>query len=114
MKPEIANIYLNFKGTLSLKGYWLYWNLPFLLLAIIDYSLVKNGITLESKFFQIVNLLIIWPFLAISIKRLHDLGKSGWWVLINLIPVIGSAIFWLILSFMPGEKAINNYYKKKI
>ncbi len=88
--------------------------MPFLVLAIIDYFLARRAITLESNFFQIINLLIIWPFLAISVKRLHDLDKSGWWILINLVPVIGSAIFWLILSLMPGAKVINDYYEEKI
>ncbi len=113
MKSEIANVYLSFKGKLSLKKYWLYWNIPMILLVLIVYAIESQGVVLKSKFFQVSNLLILWPFFATSIKRLHDMGKSGWWVLINLIPIIGSIILSLFLSCIPGEKALTDYYEKK-
>jgi uncharacterized membrane protein YhaH (DUF805 family) len=114
VKYEISNIYLGFAGTLSLKNYWLFWNIPIILLVSVVYLLESQGIVLKSKFFQVTNILILWPFVATSIKRLHDMGKSGWWVLVNLIPIIGSIIFSLLLSCIPGEKVLTNYYKNKI
>ena len=48
------------------------------------------------------------PSLAVSVRRLHDTGRSGWWLLVVLVPLVG----WLIvLYFMvqPGETAENRY-----
>lgn len=114
MKYEFVNVYLSFKGRLSLKDYWLYWNVPMILLVLLAYAIESQGFVLKSKIFQVTNVLIIWPFLATSIKRLHDIGKSGWWVLINLIPIIGSIILSLLLSCIPGEKSLTDFYKKII
>lgn len=50
-----------------------------------------------------------WIYLAGSVKRAHDRGKSGWWMLIALIPVAGF-IWWLIdLGIFEGEKGPNKY-----
>ena len=110
----MVNVYLSFKGKLSLKSYWVYWNIPISLIVLAVYIIESQGVVLQSKVFQLTNVLIIWPFLATSVKRLHDIGKSGWWVLINLIPMIGSIILSLFLSCIPGEKALTNYYDKII
>ncbi len=57
----------------------------------------------------IVFLLFLWPALAIYTKRWHDRGKSGWWSLIILIPIIGG--IWLLVEqgFLRGTDGPNNY-----
>jgi uncharacterized membrane protein YhaH (DUF805 family) len=49
-----------------------------------------------------VSLAFVVPGLAISVRRLHDLYKSGWWILINLIPIVG-AIWFLVLMCQKGR-----------
>lgn len=51
----------------------------------------------------------IWPALAVSIKRWHDRGKSGWWVLIGVIPFIG--FIWVLVEcgFLEGTIGNNEY-----
>jgi len=53
--------------------------------------------------------LVLWPCLAISVKRWHDRDKSGWWVLINLIPVIGG--LWALIEngFLKGSDGKNRF-----
>lgn len=64
--------------------------------------LVSNGlVTLVSLFFLI-------PSLAVSVRRLHDIGKSGWFLLITLIPVVGSIIF-IIYAAQEGVRRPNKY-----
>lgn len=46
----------------------------------------------------LVNLLLLWPALAISVKRWHDRDKPGWWALIAFVPVIG----WIWVSIENG------------
>jgi uncharacterized membrane protein YhaH (DUF805 family) len=82
--------YVNFSGRACRSEYW-YWVL-FIILAdivagIIDYLL---GMQIVSSLFGLVTLL---PGIAVSIRRLHDLNRTGWWILLALIPLIG----WIIL-----------------
>ncbi len=52
---------------------------------------------------------MIWPSLAISIKRWHDRDKSGWWVLIGLVPVIGGIWALVETGFLAGTGGPNQY-----
>lgn len=53
-------------------------------------------------------LFIFVPYIAVLIRRLHDQGKSGYWLLILLVPYIGIMIIW-ILTCMDGDKGNNKY-----
>jgi uncharacterized membrane protein YhaH (DUF805 family) len=57
----------------------------------------------------ILYLALIWPSLAISIKRWHDRDKSGWWVLIGFIPLIGGIWALIETGFLEGTKGPNQY-----
>jgi len=50
----------------------------------------------------------IVPGLAVSVRRMHDQNKSGWYLLINFVPYIGGLIF-LVLCFLPGTEGENDY-----
>jgi uncharacterized membrane protein YhaH (DUF805 family) len=56
-----------------------------------------------------VNLLLLWPALALSVKRWHDRDKPGWWVLVGLIPVIGW--LWLVIEngLLRGSAGANRF-----
>ena len=64
---------------------------------LVSYGLV----TLVSLFFLI-------PSLAVSVRRLHDIGKSGWFILLTLIPLVGSIIF-IVYAAQEGEPHANQY-----
>jgi len=51
---------------------------------------------------------IILPSIAVTVRRLHDVGKSGWWYFIVLIPIIG-AIWLLVLLCTDGTPGANSY-----
>jgi uncharacterized membrane protein YhaH (DUF805 family) len=57
----------------------------------------------------VVNLLLLWPALAVSIKRWHDRDHSGWWVLIALVPVVGWAWMLVANGFLAGTDGPNRY-----
>ena len=57
----------------------------------------------------IVTLLFLWPSLAIYAKRWHDRGKSGWWTLIMLIPLVGPIWALVELGFLRGTDGPNQY-----
>lgn len=91
VKGGFAN-YVNFNGKASRPDYWFWFLFVFavtILLAAVDGALTGG---LLGLLFGLGTLL---PSLAYAVRRLHDTGKSGWWILICLIPVIG----WLLLIF---------------
>lgn len=59
--------------------------------------------------FGVMMLLGIWWSLAVAVKRCHDRGKSGWWCLLMLIPIVGG-IWWLVdLGILEGEEGENRW-----
>ena len=56
-----------------------------------------------------VNLLLLWPVVAVSVKRWHDRDKSGWWVLVTLIPLVGW--LWALLQngVLRGNHTANRF-----
>ena len=52
---------------------------------------------------------LTWIGLAASVKRWHDCGKSGWWMLVTLVPVIGGLWFLIECGFLPGTPGPNSY-----
>jgi len=56
-----------------------------------------------------VSVIAIWVGLAIQIKRWHDRNKSGWWVLINLVPIIGPLWALVEVGFQRGTVGPNRY-----
>ncbi|QVL57322.1 MAG: DUF805 domain-containing protein [Simkaniaceae bacterium] len=82
--------YANFKGRARRKEYWLF-TLATLLFSI-SATIVDSVLPLKILS-SILQLFIIIPGLAVAVRRLHDIGKSGWYYLIALIPFVG----WIIM-----------------
>lgn len=88
----VLSKYVDFGGRARRMEFWMFslFNIIFTLLAgILDYALGTNE-TIEFVY----SLAIFLPSLAVLVRRLHDVGKSGWMLLFTLIPIIGQA--WLI------------------
>ena len=103
---ELKN-YVVFSGRARRKEYWMF----ILINAIIALIIMGIGQQIGTYGFilsLIYSLAILLPSLAVSVRRLHDIGKSGWMILITLIPIIGG-IWFLILTIKEGEKGANQY-----
>lgn len=82
-------ILLGFDGRIGRRTWWLWCVAALIGLSLYATVLLRvAGVAAETTD-QLVNLLLLWPALAISAKRWHDRGKSAWWVLVVLIPVVG-------------------------
>jgi uncharacterized membrane protein YhaH (DUF805 family) len=57
----------------------------------------------------IVIVVVVWISLAVAVKRWHDRGKSGWWILIVLVPVVGSLWYLIECGFLPGTRGSNRF-----
>ena len=72
-------------------------------------ALVETTVDFPLNLLQLVfSLLLFFPSLAIGIRRLHDLGKLGWWYLIGLVPILGVLVL-LIFFVLPSQKHDNKY-----
>lgn len=106
-KETLTENYTNFEGRARRKEYWSFQLVSFII------SLVLSGILMAinpelSMIANIYSLAVLVPSLGIAVRRLHDVGKSGWFLLIALIPLIG-AIWLLVLFFTDGEAGSNEY-----
>ena len=91
--------YVTFSGRSSRSAYW-YWVLFAFIVAvvatIIDMAIGSRIVSL------ITTLALLLPGIAVGFRRLHDVGRSGWWILIALVPFIG-AIVLLVFALQPSE-----------
>lgn len=101
--------YAVFEGRAQRAEYWYF--ILFYLLIYIGLSIVdgvtgtfdaKSGIGLLSGLFSLALLI---PSLAAGARRLHDTGRSGWWLLIGLVPLIGAIVLivFLVQDSTPGD-----------
>jgi uncharacterized membrane protein YhaH (DUF805 family) len=72
--------------------------------AAMDEFMSKGGLPVG-----IAALILLYPSLALYAKRWHDRGKSGWWTLIGLIPVIGGIWILIELGILRGTNGPNQY-----
>ena len=85
----LGQILFSFRGRVPRKVFWLYGVLgPLLVSAMLEMLLGIAGVP-QRGIDLAPNLLLVWPCLAVAVKRWHDRDKSGWWLLLSLIPVIG-------------------------
>ncbi|HMM04348.1 MAG: DUF805 domain-containing protein [Dysgonomonas sp.] len=106
--------YADFNGRARRKEFWMYYlfyvigiiALEIIALILMSISDVLGGIVFGIMGLAVLGLII--PTLAVGARRLHDVGKSGWMLLVSLIPVIGG-IWLLILLITEGEKGDNQY-----
>ncbi len=102
----------DFKTRASRSEYW--WGylgmiiFAFIAGFIIGLLMAVLGDTIGSILMLILYVIIIVPLLAVGVRRLHDLDKSGWWMLISLIPILGG-LYLLYLFVQKGTDGPNQY-----
>ena len=97
------------RGRISRRGFWL-WGVGVPIgLGIVLHALLGIARVKAETAENIVNLVLLWPALAVSIKRWHDRNESGWWVLVALVPVVGWAYMLFVNGFLRGTDGPNRY-----
>lgn len=91
------NKYIDFNGRASRSEYW--W-----------FALLGFGLSFIPVIGWILRLVILLPSLAVQVRRLHDMGRSAWWLLLLVPPItIIGVIVLLIMSIFPGTPGPNRY-----
>ena len=103
--------YANFKGRARRKAYWMF--VLFNLIALVVLSFIEGAIGLSGQngygiLTGLYTLAIILPLIALAVRRLHDTGRSGWWILIGLVPLIGPIV--LIVFYVTDSQPGSNEY----
>lgn len=106
---QVLKNYAVFDGRARRKEYWMFllFNIIFCIVAIILDNIL--GTAIEGfgygLFYILYGLAVLIPGIAVSVRRLHDIGESGWMILITLIPIIGAIwfLFLMAASANPGE-----------
>jgi uncharacterized membrane protein YhaH (DUF805 family) len=104
-------LFLTAEGRINRKTYWI----GAVILFVVNIVLTLLGLAAREHIsilywlFTLVSIALIYPGLCIAIKRFHDRDKSGWWVLIALIPLIGWIWYLIEVGFLPGTNGPNQY-----
>jgi uncharacterized membrane protein YhaH (DUF805 family) len=104
--------YANFKGRAQRKEYWFY--VLFYVLFAILVALVENFLGLSDlsdpesgtgPLYLVYTLAFLLPSIAVAIRRLHDTGRTGWWLLLAFVPLIGAIVLLVFYCFdsQPGD-----------
>ncbi len=108
--------YVDFSGRASRSEYWWFQLGVFLIVLILP--LMIAGIVFWSTdiFTALIvyyilagmfSLFLIIPSLAVAVRRLHDIGRSGWWYFITFVPLIGG--IWFLVLMLTGSDEENEY-----
>lgn len=100
--------YADFKGRARRTEYWMFilFQILFGIAAMILDSLLGLSISPEVPYgwiYILYGLAMFLPGLAVAVRRLHDIGKSGWWYFIVIIPLVGP--IWLLVLFCTDSEA---------
>ena len=108
--------YANFSGRARRKEYWMFVLVQTIVMiglmildSILGLDFELQGISLGYGYLYLIGLIVHFiPSLAVLVRRLHDVGKSGWFYFIFLIPLIG--VLWLLVLYCTeGQKQDNKW-----
>ncbi len=103
---DVLKKYATFGGRARRKEYWMFFLFNLIIavvLAVVDAVMGSAGVI-----GLLYSLAVLLPGLAVTVRRLHDTGRSGWWVLIAFLPIIG-AIVLLVFMVLDSYPSNNEY-----
>lgn len=107
----LQNKYADFSGRASRKEYWTFALINLAIAFILGFMVVimRSVAHVDLSFISMLfSLAVMVPGIAVAVRRLHDTNRSGWLVLVGLIPFIG-AIAMIVLLVMEGTPGDNEY-----
>ena len=100
---KVLKNYAVFSGRAQRTEYWMFTLFYFIIYAVL---FAVEAFTLGTPFAALLfALAVLIPYLAVTIRRLHDTNRSGWWILIALVPAIGGIVLlvFMVLDSDPDE-----------
>ena len=106
---SLAQLYLGIRGRIPRRTYWLHGVLSLLLLGVVVNGLLVIARVDDDTSGKLVNLVFLWPLIAVSAKRQHDFNFSAWWSLIHFVPAVGSILLIVVDGILPGTRGANRF-----
>lgn len=106
---KVMREYFDFNGRARRKEYWMFLLLYILLSFALAFVItLVLGERFANGIFGLWMLAHFIPGIMVGIRRMHDIGRSGWWLLISLVPVVGwiIALYWTVKE---GDRGSNAY-----
>lgn len=98
----------DFKGRSCRSEFWLWFAFHCALLAALPLLKALTGLALFDWLLLVSQILMLLPAFALSVRRMHDTGRSGWWTALWLVPIPGALLF-LIMAAQRGEERFNHF-----
>jgi len=103
---SVYSNYVNFQGRARRSEYWwwyLFYIVVYIVVLMVDQTIFGQP-SILTGLFVLANII---PAIAVGVRRLHDTGRSGWWLLIGLIPLVGAIVLivFFVMAQHPAEKA---------
>ncbi len=111
---KVLKQYADFNGRARRSEYWMFTLINVLIIGVLYVLMFMSGsdggamAMVAMGLVAIYSLAILVPSLAVAVRRLHDVGKSGWMLLVGLIPFIGS--IWLLVLYCTDSQPGDNEY----
>jgi uncharacterized membrane protein YhaH (DUF805 family) len=103
---KVLSNYVGFQGRARRKEYWMFVLVNIIISIVL--GIIQSILGWTDVLTGIYSLAVLLPSLAVAFRRLHDTGRSGWWILISLIPLIG-AIILIVFMCQDSEPGDNRY-----
>ena len=103
---DVVKKYAVFNGRARRKEYWMF--LLFYILIYVGLIIVESLIGSPGILVLVLALGLLVPSLAVSIRRLHDTERSGWWFLIAFVPIVGGIVL-LVFMCLDGTSGPNRF-----
>lgn len=104
---SVFSQYVGFSGRARRSEYWFFVLFNFIVSFLIGFI---GGLLGLGFLGSIYSLAVFLPSLAVCMRRLHDVGKSGWWILLSLVPLVGAIVLivWFCGDSQPGANQYGN------
>jgi uncharacterized membrane protein YhaH (DUF805 family) len=106
---ELCMGLFSFQGRVGRMQFWLTSLILYGIVMVLELVGRKSGATAAAMLLLVLLVPIIWASLAVGVKRWHDRDKSGWWSLINLVPIIGTLWALVETGFLKGTSGQNRF-----
>lgn len=103
---DVLKKWKDFDGRARRREYWMF--VLFMAIFAIVAGIIDGILGTVCVFVGLYYLAMFLPMIAVSVRRMHDIGKSGWWLFITFVPVIGS-LWYLFLTIQDGQPGSNQY-----
>ncbi len=110
---KVLKQYFDFGGRARRKEFWMFVLFNMIFAVALSYIDRLLGLTFVEGIpygylYALYSLAVLIPNLAVGVRRLHDIGKSGWMLLVALIPIVGA--IWLLILFVKDSEPEENQY----